>query len=379
MSALSSGSKFIWEFDQRSLSLQSMKKLPFKQKRLEITIHAISWLLIFLFPVMLAEWGTKTDWTQHLRHCIIPLCSFVIFYVNYLYLVPQHLFRNNGSRFLLQNALLILLMTLGIHYVHALFPSPPPHVFTSKFSHVPPLPPRWMFWGRHLIMMTLVAGLSTAIRVSLRWRHTEERLIQTEREKTEAELKNLKSQLNPHFLLNTLNNIYALIGIDGNRAQEAIQELSKMLRYMLYDNQSSKVTLEKELNFIDNYISLMRIRLPKSVEVSVHLDAGEKTISISPLIFISLIENAFKHGISPTEHSFISISISGHPDGTVTCEIMNSHFPKNKTDKSGSGIGLSQVHRRLELSYPGRYEWTKRVNDDNNTYTSLLTIQTSES
>ena len=105
---------------------------------------------------------------------------------------------------------------------------------------------------------------------------------------------------------------------------------------------------------------------------------GEKPLRISPLIFISLIENAFKHGVSPTEPSFISISICGHTDGKITCEILNSNFPKNGADKSGSGIGLMQVGRRLELSYPESYEWDKGISDDGRTYISTLTIQTSE-
>lgn len=348
------------------------------QKRLEITIHAISWFLIFAFPLMLSERGNEINWGQYLRHSIVLLYSFFIFYVNYLFLVPRFLFRNEVGKFLLLNVLCISYMTIILHLGHELFfeSSRPPIV--PKGIPTPPPPHQWMFWGRDLVMFAFVAGLSTAIRVSIRWRHTERRLVQAEREKSEAELKNLKSQLNPHFLLNTLNNIYALVAIDGNRAQDTILELSRMLRYVLYDNQAGKVLLEKELEFIENYISLMRIRLPKSVEVSVHLDAGEKPLRISPLIFISLIENAFKHGVSPTEPSFISISICGHIDGKITCEILNSNFPKNGTDKSGSGIGLVQVGRRLELSYPESYEWDKGISDDGRTYISTLTIQTTE-
>lgn len=355
-----------------------MKRLPFIEKRLEIMIHAISWFLVFTFPVMLTEWGNRIDWVQCLRHAIVPLCSCIIFYVNYLYLVPRYLFRNEGGRFLLLNVLCIAMMAWVIHFSHGLFWEPSPRPFVPDGIPVPPPPHPWMFWGRHLVMLVFVAGLSTAFRISIRWRHTERKLVQAEREKSEAELKNLKNQLNPHFLLNTLNNIYALIAFDGNRAQAAVQELSKMLRYMLYDNQSAKVPLGKELDFIDNYISLMRIRLPKSVEVSVHLDAGKNPLKISPLIFISLIENAFKHGVSPTEHSFISISIEGHADGRIVCEIRNSNFPKNGTDKSGSGIGLNQVYRRLELAYPGCYEWNKGTSDDGRIYISTLTIQTSD-
>ena len=355
-----------------------MKTILFRQKRLEIMIHVISWLLIFIFPIMLTEWGNKVDWSQCWRDSIMPLCCFIVFYINYLYLIPKCLFRSNGGRFLLLNAVLIVIMTSGLHYVHEQFLNPFRPEFAAGFKPLPPPPRGWMFLGRHLVMMTFVVGLSTAIRVSLRWRCMEERLVEAEREKTEAELKNLKNQLRPHFLLNTLNNIYSLIAIDGHRAQEAVQELSKMLRYVLYDNQSSKVSLAKELDFINNYISLMRIRLSESVKVSVHLDAGKEPILISPLIFISLIENAFKHGVSPTEESFISISISGHSDGRVTCEILNSNFPKNGNDKSGNGIGLIQVRRRLDFAYPGRYEWEKGTSNDNNMYISTLTIQTSE-
>ena len=356
-----------------------MKMLQFKQKRLEITIHAISWLLVFIFPIMLTEGGNRIDWMQYLRHSIVPLCSFILFYVNYLYLVPRFLFRNEGWNFLLTNVLSVVMLALVIHFFHTLVWEPPRLDFVHEGMPVPQPPRALMFWGSQLVMLAFVAGLSTAIRVSLRWRDTEERLVQAERAKTEAELKNLKNQLNPHFLLNTLNNIYALIAFDGVRAQEAVQELGKMLRYVLYDNRSAKVLLSKELDFIANYISLMRIRLSKSVQVSIRLDAGTKPLLISPLIFISLIENAFKHGVSPTEPSFISITVCGHADGRVSCEILNSNFPKNEDDKSGSGIGLMQVSRRLEMAYPGRYEWKKGTSDDGTTYRSSLTIQTAKS
>ena len=355
-----------------------MKPLQFIQNHLELTIHLISWFLIFTFPIMLTERGNSIDWVQYLRHSIVPLCSCIIFYANYLYLVPRYLFKNEGGRFLLLNALCIAMMASVIHSGHELFWEPPHHRFIPEDFPIPPPPHQWILGGRHLVMLMFVVGLSTALRVSIRWRHTERKLVQAEQEKSEAELKNLKNQLNPHFLLNTLNNIYALIAFDGKRAQEAVQELSKMLRYVLYDNQAAKVPLEKELEFINNYISLMRIRLPKSVEVSVHLDAGKKPLKISPLIFISLIENAFKHGVSPTEPSFISISICGHSDGRIVCEIMNSNFPKNEADKSGSGIGLTQVYKRLELAYPDCYEWNRGTSDNGKTYISTLTIQTSD-
>ena len=198
-----------------------------------------------------------------------------------------------------------------------------------------------------------------------------------QKENNTARYTALQNQLNPHFLLNTLNNIYALIAFNSDKAQEAVQELSKLLRHVLYDNQQTFVPLEKELDFIRNYVALMRIRLPQQVEVSVNLEADSGgALQIAPLIFISLIENAFKHGISPTVDSFISISIFGHTDGTVRCEILNSNHPKSGQDKSGSGVGLEQVSKRLQLIYQGHYEWIKVISENGQVYSYILTIQT---
>ena len=348
-----------------------MKQLLSHRRPLELTIHIVSWLLIFGFPLVLMDRESGFDLSQFLRRSSVPLCYFFIFYMNYLWLVPRFLFKDETRRYILANLLLVLCTGLLLQLFLDSLHTPPPPVFTRRF------PPRWIFIVRDIGMMIFVAGLGAAIRTGLRWRQAEEQLMESERRKTEAELKNLKNQLNPHFLLNTLNNIYALIAFDSEKAQEAVQELSKLLRHVLYDNRETFVPLEKELDFIRNYVALMRIRLPREVELSVHLDAGSgSAIQIAPLIFISLIENAFKHGISPTASSFISISITGHAGGTVRCEILNSNHPKNEHDKSGSGVGLEQVSKRLELLYPRRYEWLKGVSANGQVYSSVLTIQT---
>lgn len=358
-----------------------MKTFHHTHKPLQIAIHIISWLLIFCFPITMKEWESNSNWLPLLEHYMVPFCSFCLFYINYLYITPRFLFNNQTKQFLLINCGLIISMSILIHFFHEMYLDKLIHEFRQN---LPPPPHTWRFFGkhfaiiRHLIIMSFVVSLSTAIRISLRWRATEERLIEAERQKADAELKNLKNQLNPHFLLNTLNNIYALITFNSEKAKEAVLELSKLLRHVLYDNQRVKVPLEKELNFINNYISLMRIRLPESVKINVKLNAGSSNLEIAPLIFISLIENAFKHGISPTEESFISIHIEGYTDGKICCEISNSNFPKSATDKSGSGIGLEQVYQRLELTYPNKYEWNKSISEDKKTYTSILTIQSIE-
>ena len=146
------------------------------------------------------------------------------------------------------------------------------------------------------------------------------------------------------------------------------------MRHVLYDNQQNFVTLGKEMDFIKNYIALMRIRLSSNVTVETRFDIRpDSPTEIAPLIFISLIENAFKHGISPTEPSHIRIYFSENVH-EVRCEITNSYHPKSEADKSGSGIGLEQVGKRLELTYPGRYAWQHGVSEDGKEYKSVLVI-----
>lgn len=211
--------------------------------------------------------------------------------------------------------------------------------------------------------------------MSLRWNQDKAAQREALKSLTEAELKNLRNQLNPHFLLNTLNNIYALIAFDTDKAQQAVQELSKLLRYVLYDNQQMFVPLAKEIDFIKNYIELMRIRVSPQVTIETSFDIKpDSQTPIAPLLFISLIENAFKHGISPTEPSFIRIAI-GETEDQIHCTIRNSNYPKTRTDKSGSGIGLEQVSKRLELIYPGNYQWERSLSADGSEYISSLKIK----
>lgn len=367
------------------------------QRPLGIIIHIIVWMLIFFFPILL--WGDKSlseiNWTEYFTHIKMPLVLLVVFYVNYFFLVPHFLLRKQNKKYTLYNILLILVISFFIHFEDD--PGKPPfkedkerteqtasqeasqtqqstpEFRERRFDHHPP---RWTFIMRDTILLLCTIGLSAAIKMSGEWSKAKAALQEAERNRTEAELNNLRNQLNPHFLLNTLNNIYALIAFDSDKAQQAVQDLSKLLRHVLYENQQTYVPLSREVDFINNYIELMRIRLAKEVKVYININVPKNSaVQIAPLIFISLIENAFKHGISPTEPSFISISIAQIEQKEVRCEILNSNYPKNNSDKSGSGIGLEQVRKRLELLYAGRYEWTKGVNEKGDVYSSILTIQ----
>ena len=353
-----------------------MKQLLYSRSRIiETLIHVIGWGIVFGFPfLMMTRSGFNITWMDYLRHgSIIPLAFLIVFYVNYCYLIPHYLFEGHIKQYLLLNVLLIICITAGAHFWQEYAFQNFAKVNDGGRRHMGP--PKWIFVMRDAFSMILTVGLSAAIRLSGRWVQVEAARREAEKSRTEAELKNLRNQLNPHFLLNTLNNIYALIAFDADRAQAAVQELSRLLRHVLYDNQQNFVALGKEMDFIRNYIELMRIRLASNVNVETRFDIRpDSRTEIAPLIFISLIENAFKHGISPTEHSFIRICFSeSHEE--VRCEIVNSYHPKSETDKSGSGIGLEQVRKRLELTYSGRYEWQHGVSENGKEYKSVLCIR----
>ena len=285
------------------------QQLPNPRRRgIETLIHIIVWGIVIGFPfLMMTRSGFNISLADYLRHgSSSTLSFFLVFYINYCLLIPRYLFEGRIRQYLLLNTLLIICITTGAHLWQE-------YTFQNHMrgdddgQHMGP--PKWIFILRDVSTMILTAGLSAAIN-----------------------LKNLRNQLNPHFLLNTLNNIYALIAFDADKAQTAVQELSRLLRHVLYDNQQNFVTLDKEMDFIRNYNELMRVRVETKIDVR-----PDSRTEIAPLIFISLIENAFKHGISPTEPSFIRIHFSESP-GEIHCEITNSYHPKSVADKSGSGI-----------------------------------------
>lgn len=352
-----------------------MKQFLYSRSRIiEALIHIIGWGIVFAFPfVMMTRSGFTLTWMEYLRHgSVVPLSFLLVFYGNYCFLIPRYLFEGRIRQYLLLNVLLIACVTAGVHFWQEYAFHTYVRAATEGKRHMGP--PKWIFILRDIFSMILTAGLSAAIRLSGRWVQVEAARREAEKSRTEAELKNLRNQLNPHFLLNTLNNIYALIAFDIGKAQTAVQELSRLLRHVLYDNQQSFVPLGKEMDFIQNYIALMRIRLSANVSVDTRFDIHpDSPTPIAPLIFISLIENAFKHGISPTEPSHIRIRLSEN-DHEVRCEIANSHHPKDRGDKSGSGIGLEQVRKRLELTYPSQYEWKYGVSEDEKEYKSILVI-----
>ena len=329
--------------------------------------HVALWAFLFLSP--LTYWrGTGIRFVQYLMYCMQPLMLMIVFYANYLFLAPKLFVAGKHRYDLLINLVMITTFGIALHYwtdfANNLYGV---HVrFDDAISDVTNI-------LRDCLNFAIFAGGSTALALARKWFTADQKLQESEAARAKAELYNLRSQINPHFLLNTLNNIYALTAINQERAQDAIQQLSKMLRHMLYDNQESSVALSDELQFLENYISLMKIRLSANVDVTFTHNVDVPGVRIAPLIFISLVENAFKHGISPTEQSFVHIEINA-TDHDINCRIENSNHPKSNQDRSGHGIGLNQVQRRLDLAYPNHYKWVKGTNEDGTIYTSAIHI-----
>ena len=340
----------------------------------KLFFHTVCWVFVILPMLVFAPPHQDNGPLMTMIRISLPLIACVVFYLNYLWLVPKYFIGDKRNIYFATNAGIIILCAFCVQWLMDIM-----HGMELRRLHIhsessPPLY-MWLFIFivRNVFMLALSAGIATMMRLALKWQQAEARRHELEIQKTEAELSNLRSQINPHFLLNTLNNIYALIAFDQDKAQKAVLSLSAMMRQMLYGTQDNLIDLTKEIEFLNNYIDLMRLRMTRNVKIDVNMNCIEPDIKVAPFIFISLVENAFKHGVSMTEPCFISVSITADAE-SIVCEIKNSNYPKTALDRSGHGIGLKQVARRLDLAYPGRYEWTKGVDWKNNTYTSKIVI-----
>ena len=315
--------------------------------------HVIVWAAVLALPFYSFLPGRPIVGGKNYLHFLVTAVSFMaVFYANWFFLIRKYLYTKHVGRFVLANLLLALVMMGLCHLVfRTLLPPPAAQLERSLPGWIVPV----RFFIGNLAIYALVAAVSVAVRMTGEW-------YRAENLRTEAELQHLKSQLNPHFLFNTLNNIYSLIQIDQERAQGAVHDLGQLLRYVLYDSAEDTVPVRKELEFLQDYIALMRIRLPRHVDVQVSLPEAPSSRAMAPMLFISLIENAFKHGVSHEEASFIDIRIREGEDRLV-CDIRNSDHPKADGDRSGSGLGLKNLSQRLEMIYPGRYTFTQTRED----------------
>ena len=235
-----------------------------------------------------------------------------------------------------------------------------------------PMPPRMRpntITFINLTIAILLIGFNLTIKLFIKSLRDEEVMKDLEHQKLESELQYLKYQLNPHFFMNTLNNIHALIDIDSRKAKTSIIELSKLMRYVLYESNKDYIELTKEITFLQNYIELMRLRFTESLNIQTDFPLIVPEVKIPPLLLISLLENAFKHGVSYREASFIHICLK-IDDGSLIFKCSNS---KHRTKKDEHhGVGLENVKKRLQLLFGNNYTYT--INENENEYNVSLNI-----
>jgi len=204
----------------------------------------------------------------------------------------------------------------------------------------------------------------------MRWFFKQTRAILTlKNEKAKTELQHLKSQVNPHFFFNMLNNLYGLVGTDAKKAQDLILKLSDMMRYSIYEGEKELVTLEEELDYLKNYIELHKMRYRKDIDIKFTSDISENH-KVMPLLFIILLENAFKHGVENlTKDAYVYVNIS--TQGNDIQFTVENNFDSTEITKN-HGIGLKNLKRRLELGYLNKHSLS--VTSTNEVYKAALTI-----
>ena len=220
-----------------------------------------------------------------------------------------------------------------------------------------------------IVILILMFGANLGIKGYFKSRKDQKKLVELEKQNLEQQLEYLKYQINPHFFMNTLNNIHALVDIDPEKAKDTILELSKMMRFVLYEGDKHGVPLTREFDFIRNYITLMRLRYTDKVKIVVDLPSEAPDRQLPPLMLITFIENAFKHGISYQHESFIHVKV-GIEGTKLRFQCRNSKADKPNQEKGG--VGLANVKQRLQLLYDNNFTLT--IQDEADIYNVELLI-----
>jgi sensor histidine kinase YesM len=343
---------------------------PSASRIMFVVINVLVWVIILCFPFLVAtREGSFVRLDRYVIYSWIPLMFMLVFYFNYYFLVDKLIFeKRRWWLFMFSNGVMIVVVATFSHILQEFYltrvvgASAPQERFDLATYII-----------RDGLVLMLVVSLAVALKMISAWQRQQRERQRLEAEKRDAELAGLRSQLNPHFLFNTLNNIYALTLSDAGRAREAIHSLGSILRYVLY-TEGDRVEFSREMDFVRSYVALWSLRTAETMIVALDLPDGGRGLRIAPLLVMPLVENAFKHGTPDKGQagSFVRIAI-GVESGTMSLVVANSDFPKTDTDRSGSGIGIDNLRRRLELLYPGAH--TLAFNRSEGTHTARLTIR----
>lgn len=317
-------------------------------------IHLSFWLVylsFFFYQISNFRRGRDIDWGDATIFGLSQLAfTMAIAYLNYFFLLPRFLSHKKFWRYLLEFIIpFFIIITLRIHVQRYLIDG-----YTYQRQHF-----YSTFYIVEVSIISLfITGFIGMIRIAADWFALAARQREIDNQRLMAELNFLRAQINPHFLFNTLNNLYYLAYSRSSNTTEVIARLSQMMRYMIYDTNANLVPLTKEIEYMQNYITLERLRLNADIPIRFDIKGDPEGVLIAPLIFITFLENAFKHGVSNNNPSaWVNVKIELANDTciyTVENSKLTAHSKNVESDEK-SGLGLQNVKRRLELSYPGRY------------------------
>ncbi|MDF9798053.1 two-component system LytT family sensor kinase [Catalinimonas alkaloidigena] len=347
-------------------------------------IQALVWVVMGLFFLLFQPmaWQASLQIILPVEFWIkqaILFCFLVgIFYLNSELLVPKLLFHNKIGLFILMVLAAVFVLMPVMKTIEGWLNLPElMHRAFHPESDEPARKGSLWFDFFLLLLSMFVLGVSTSVKVIQKWQEDVQLRQSLEQQKISSELSFLKAQINPHFFFNTLNNIYALTLSDLTTARQALHNLSRMMRYVLYETRKDVTFLSQEISFLQDYIKLMQLRLTDKVKVTFKYPSSLHDKSIAPMMFLPYVENAFKHGVSTQSSSCIFINIE-QEGNCIHLEVKNSIFNnKSMILEESNGIGLANTKRRLDLLYPGRYALQVNENAPKNTFQVELKIQLS--
>lgn len=363
-------------------------------KHIHLILHITVWIVLFMLPTYFFYADSGNDKTFLYRAYFQIFLYAVIFYANYLWLSPRLFFRKKKVLYFVAALALVAATTFvnELAFSRSTKVPIPGKMEREMFLRMPP-PPGIPFApndfpmglrkrpGKNLpiynfLLTTLfLSGFGMGLSFSDKLRLHEKERKEAEKEMLNTELAFLKNQINPHFFFNTLNNIYSLVQTDVADGQKAILQLSKLMRYLLYETEKGNKLLSEEIEFMRTYIELMKLRISEKVSFLISFPENYKDISIPPLLFLPFIENAFKHGISYRNHSFINVILEVLP-GTIIFECSNSLVAHSGNMlRQDSGIGLENVKKRLVLLFPENHNL--KVTETETTFQVILQINIS--
>jgi len=346
------------------------QKLKFRGSR--VLLHIAFWVGYIVF-VLLQYAFFEEDLNYFNALGSLTFTAFIDIGATYFtvyFLLPKFLFKKKYWKFavlfLLSAAFFIIAQRAMLYYVTMpLFYSGEMGAKYKVFWQINPI---YSFFNIYTVV-----GFFASVKLLKYWYKSQQTRVELENKNKTSELALLRTQLNPHFLFNTLNNIDSLILTNPNKASDAIIKLSDIMRFMLYDTNTDQVSLEKEINYLESYISLQKIRLKDPSFVSFAKEGSCMGKTIAPMLFIPFVENAFKHGLKNVKSPGIEIRLKCRAD-SVTFDVVNHIDSENNFNKdSTQGIGLANTQRRLELLYPERHTFT--IRQENGLYISSLEIK----